>query len=183
MIICSKCSISKQLDEFYDRGDGKKKSYCKKCDNAVKHEYYLNNKDKIKAKTKNWYSSNKEKRKLVSKDYLNTPKGRIVKLLRAAKTRAKQYNHEFSINTNYLLKLWENQNGKCSLTGFAFEFINSTNFTINPFSPSIDRINSSKGYVPGNVRFVCTAVNFALNEFGEEIFKKICEAYISNIKL
>jgi len=38
---------------------------------------------------------------------------------------------------------------------------------MRPFSASIDRINTNLGYTKDNVRFVCTMVNFALNEFGE----------------
>jgi hypothetical protein len=49
----------------------------------------------------------------------------------------------------------------------------------NPFAPSIDRINPSIGYTKDNIRLVCASVNFALNEFGEDIFRKICKAYLS----
>lgn len=35
------------------------------------------------------------------------------------------------------------------------------------FKPSIDRIIPGLGYVPGNVRIVCTMVNYAMNTWGE----------------
>lgn len=39
--------------------------------------------------------------------------------------------------------------------------------------PSIDRIDTTRGYTPDNVRLVCAAVNLALNQFGEGIFFRI----------
>jgi hypothetical protein len=46
----------------------------------------------------------------------------------------------------------------------------------HPYGPSLDRINSQKGYVRGNVRLVCTAVNFGLGQWGDEVFLPIAEA-------
>ena len=71
------------------------------------------------------------------------------------------------------------QNKKCTLTkiDFVFEKVKTSK---RPFAPSIDRVDSTLGYVKGNVRLVCTIVNIALNEFGDEIFGKMCEAYVEN---
>ena len=43
-------------------------------------------------------------------------------------------------------------------------------------SISIDRIDSTKGYVYSNVRVVCYAVNVALNNWGLEQFLKVARA-------
>lgn len=45
-----------------------------------------------------------------------------------------------------------------------------------PYGPSIDRINSSAGYTPRNVRIVCAAVNCALNSWGLEAFLPVARA-------
>lgn len=37
-----------------------------------------------------------------------------------------------------------------------------------PYQASLDRIDSSRGYVKGNVEFVCLAVNFAKSTFSKE---------------
>jgi hypothetical protein len=33
---------------------------------------------------------------------------------------------------------------------------------------SLDRIDSTKGYIKGNVEFVCLAINYAKNKFSKE---------------
>ena len=48
-----------------------------------------------------------------------------------------------------------------------------------PFAPSLDRIDSSGGYTRDNTRLVCQAVNFALNAFGEDIFREVVLAAAS----
>jgi hypothetical protein len=50
----------------------------------------------------------------------------------------------------------------------------------DPFSPSLDRIDCTQGYVAGNVRLVCLIVNFALNTFGDDAFLEMCRAVVKN---
>ena len=42
------------------------------------------------------------------------------------------------------------------------------NKTKSLMKASLDRIDSSKGYVEGNVEFVCCAINLAKNDFCKE---------------
>lgn len=98
--------------------------------------------------------------------------------MKSAQSRAIKYKHTFCLDSEFLLEMWNKQDAKCALTKFPFEFDNKTIYGANPFAPSIDRIDSTKGYEKDNVRLVCVAVNYALNEFGEEIFRKICQSYL-----
>ena len=60
----------------------------------------------------------------------------------------------YNILLSYLLKLWNDQDGKCSVTNIKMSHCyNSIN------SVSIDRIDNSIGYVVGNIRLVCKWVN------------------------
>jgi hypothetical protein len=52
----------------------------------------------------------------------------------------------------------------------------------NPYRPSFDRIDSSKGYTPDNVRIIAYCVNTAMNEWGEDILKLMSEGYQKNGK-
>jgi hypothetical protein len=61
-----------------------------------------------------------------------------------------------SISVDYLLDIWTKQNGDCALTGIKMTWGQGS---ILPTSISIDRIDQSLGYVEGNVRLLCHAVN------------------------
>lgn len=41
---------------------------------------------------------------------------------------------------------------------------------------SLDRIDSLKGYIKGNIQFVSVAANFAKSDFSEKEFLEFCEA-------
>ena len=57
---------------------------------------------------------------------------------------------EVSITADYLENLYAEQNGSCYWTGFP---LNPTSQfeKYNPLAPSIDRLDETQGYVPGNV--------------------------------
>ena len=59
----------------------------------------------------------------------------------------------------------ELQGWRCALTGKEFDF-DKTKKNKNLAYPSIDRIDSNKGYVLSNMWIVCTAVNLGKSQFG-----------------
>jgi hypothetical protein len=87
-----------------------------------------------------------------------------------SKQRSDKYG-ESDLTLDYLKLLWEAQNGICLYTGYKMDLPINTkqhNKLHTPFSASLDRIDSSKGYIQGNVEFVCLAVNYAKNTFSRE---------------
>jgi hypothetical protein len=76
-------------------------------------------------------------------------------------------------------------NGRCEVTNvrlvpstdglFGEDIKNS-----NPFMPSIDRIDSSRGYEPRNVRVVCYAANLAMNRWGEHVLSILSHGYVNS---
>lgn len=107
-------------------------------------------------------------------------KGRIQNLIKGARKRAKLKNLSYDLSIEWVTELINKQENKCALTKIDFFIpIKKNNHRALPFAPSIDRIDSSKGYTKDNVRIVCIAANYALNEFGEEVFKQLCEAYLA----
>lgn len=48
-----------------------------------------------------------------------------------------------------------------------------------PFAPSLDRIDSTRGYVVGNVQFVCTAANFAKGQWGLDVLRRIARGVVA----
>lgn len=69
--------------------------------------------------------------------------------------------------------------GVCELTGLPFSFTPDS-VGPPPMSPSLDRIVPELGYVPGNVRVVCWAVNAALGGWGLDVAKRVAAALLSS---
>lgn len=84
---------------------------------------------------------------------------------------AKKYKREITINVDFLCQLWEAQDGKCALTGVRL----TTKYGC-PFGASPDRIDSSKGYTPGNVQLVCKAINLAKNNSPDPVILEWLQA-------
>lgn len=66
-------------------------------------------------------------------------------------------------------------NGVCAITGIPFAREDSKR---SPFAISIDRIDSSRGYCVGNLRFVLLAVNLGMSHWGENAFRSIARALV-----
>jgi hypothetical protein len=73
------------------------------------------------------------------------------------------------------------QGYRCALTCIAFDVDYRTGGAGGThLGPSPDRIEPSRGYVRGNVRWVLWAVNRAKGEMPEELFLRICRAVANN---
>lgn len=72
--------------------------------------------------------------------------------------------HECDIDLQYLKQLWEQQDGKCALTGIPMtpRLLKGNSC---PTTASLDRIDSTQGYVKNNVQFVCCSINLAKNNY------------------
>ncbi len=81
---------------------------------------------------------------------------------------------EFNITIEYTWNLFLEQDRKCALSGqnliFAKTFKTRTEQTA-----SLDRIDSSKGYIEGNVQWVHKNINIMKSNFTEEDFINWCE--------
>jgi len=194
MPTCNLCKKLKNNSDFYLRKNGNLRKDCKVCRSAKNSNYYKSHQDEIKKATKEYKVFNslkikkdskiyyKENRDLIrseQKIYLNSIHGRLTNLLNLAKKRSK--GKPFDLDIDFLISLYDKQFGKCLLTNIDFSFIKPDNFRVDPFAISIDKINAKSFYTKDNVRLVCVAVNFGLNEFGDKIFKQICESYIENL--
>jgi hypothetical protein len=107
-------------------------------------------------------------------------------ILWGCKARAKRMNREYDLTEEYVLELLKQQNGICAATGLALK--PSAQRTVqdkDPFTISIDRIDSNKGYIIGNVQLVCSIYNGAKNSFTFEQVAIMCKNFIikNNIKL
>lgn len=100
--------------------------------------------------------------------------------LSRAACREKSSRHEISIDIDYLYKLGMRQNWKCSLTGDDLEFSRGGDFLnkSNPYSCTIDRINSDFGYIKGNVQLVTWKINYIKQHLSKKEFLSICKKVV-----
>lgn len=113
------------------------------------------------------------------KRYYGSLKSRLSSMFYTARRRAAAKGQPFLISREFLSSLYEEQGGRCALTGFEFVLdCPSSGWKNHPFSISLDRIDSSKGYSVDNVRFVITAINLAMSEWGEDVFREVIGAYL-----
>ena len=83
---------------------------------------------------------------------------------------------EFNLSYEYLDRLWIRQQGKCVYTGEDLSFGKSKIVG----NASLDRIDSSLGYIEGNVQFVHKDVNIMKWDLSNDRFLDICEKIIKN---
>lgn len=87
-----------------------------------------------------------------------------------AKRNAKRKNIEFSISTSFMRELLLKQDNKCFYSGDELGNIGD-----GYLSPSIDRKDNSKGYIPSNVQWVSWRVNEMKKDMEELAFLELCK--------
>jgi len=94
-----------------------------------------------------------------------TPKNYLSSRMRDMKQRVKRYDITLdeSVDLDFLVKLFEEQNGLCALSGLPMtwmhEGLSSNHGSRRGTNISVDRINPEEGYCPENIRLVCDRVN------------------------
>lgn len=97
--------------------------------------------------------------------------------LQGAKQRAAIRGLPFDLDLAWALETVEDQGFKCPLSSIPFFMECAVATNTHPFSPSLDRIEPSKGYVRGNVRIVIFAINMMLLDWGTEVFERVISGY------
>lgn len=159
-ILCYKCKQYKSPEEF-DNDTTKwfrncKDCRCKQCKSEQRKTRLLHN------------NSVRDQYELLDHRFLGLQE------------RAKRNGLAVDIDKQYLHDLWDQQNGKCAISGIDMTYI--TNCGRIPTNVSVDRIDSSKGYIKGNVQLVCMAVNQMKNDLDMQTLLTFCEAILLNAK-
>lgn len=129
---------------------------------AVRKRKWLQaNREKARQYTRDWRAKNRERARELSRDRkratMSTPDGRVRHLLAQAKRRALQNGLSFTITIADLLPLPTH----CPALGLPLNYAGGSgkHGGFHDPSASIDRIDSSRGYEPGNVRIVSWRAN------------------------
>lgn len=99
-------------------------------------------------------------------------------IFRHTKSRALKLGYDFDLTIDFIAAAL--QKGACQATGLPFDLKASDTFH-NPFAPSVDRKDNSKGYTLDNVQIVCTIYNIGKGEHEEEIFEQMCVAVAEKV--
>jgi hypothetical protein len=76
------------------------------------------------------------------------------------------------VSAGDLMTLWKRQRGRCRLTGIPMTHDHSdiTDTSRHFTNASVDRIDSSVGYIGSNIQLVCQRVNYMKSNMPEELF-------------
>ncbi len=144
--VCNRCNNEKPLFEFSKNSKSKDRLQyrCRDCDNK-----YQANRRKENYSERREYDRKYQANKRKNFDY------RLQMLINASKQRAKLKNRDHSITVDNIKAIYPTD-GCCPIFGMKLEF-NNAGFREN--SPSIDRIDSSKGYTTDNIQIISWKAN------------------------
>jgi hypothetical protein len=132
---------------------------CTRCDNMLPIEMFsCKNKPWCKHCTVAWET-----------EYVKTPHGFLKRMAKNAKQAARNRGKKLKRNDtssnsednlyNFFLSIIKEQNGRCAITGIPLVYKRFHRFAASP-----DRLDDSKGYVKGNVRFIIAPLNTQNNK-------------------
>jgi hypothetical protein len=143
---CGACKEEVDVARFTKNNASKDRlqSVCKSCDKFRQAVRRIE-----KAVETREYSLNYQRNRRKDPEY------RIQMLLNASKQRALKKNREHTLTLKEIKELWPVDN-KCPVFGFNLEWNNEG---FRETSPSLDRIDSSKGYTKDNVQVISWKAN------------------------
>lgn len=191
--VCGICGLEKPIEEFAKKSGRKNGvSYCCILCNRLRHkkwyaenkeeraevreanreetrEYdrkiYKKNKPRVRARQKVFYDTNAEA--IMDQQREAMKENPESALFRLAKTRANSQGIPFTIQLSDI-EIPE----FCPVLGLKLEF---GEMSRRNNSPSLDRVDSSRGYVPGNVAVISWRANRLKNDGTAEEFQKLIE--------
>lgn len=167
---CPRCKETKPNEEFGFNKNENRNSYCKPCFKSIQQDWV---RDKIENDVA-WVKRRNEQNKI----HRESHHGSINTMLLKAKHRARKSNKINTLVYADIEKAMNEQNWTCLQTGIPFDLRKGEGR--KPFGPSIDRIDSSRGYEPDNIQIVCTMYNLAKSEFDNDDVLKLAHALIEH---
>lgn len=154
--VCVKCGSPHVYNKTHQ--------WCKKC---YDHDYNTNRRDK---------SAERLRQALIRKRYF------AQYVLARTKSNAKKEGIPFSLDVAWVKQ--ELAKGKCAVTGMPLvkpTYTPGRRGVRNPWTPSIDRIDNTKGYTKGNCRIVVWMYNLAKNNYGDRDIVQMSITLTSNL--
>ena len=179
---CKKCGLEKQPNQFVKNKQCKKgyAGTCKKCSNLYLKKWKQEHSSELSKKRRERYAETEglEVKKRERKRKQLYPLRVRCQLLRSGmRDRSKIKNIEFDnklFTVKYLMgRLSENSNCECCGKKLDIDFKKDKKFNDN--SPSMDRVNSNKGYTKDNVAILCWRCNKHKQDSTAKELRKIAD--------
>ena len=158
--ICKECH-SKRSKQYYQNNTEK--------ENERSKQYYQNNTEKVRETYKQWYQNNFEKQNERKKQYRqnNPEKVMLVDSIRRAKKKGLEHNIELED-----IQIPE----YCPVLGIKLEVNSGKGYgKAQPNSPSLDRVDNSRGYTKDNIRVISYRANMLKNNATQEELEKVLD--------
>ena len=157
MKICRTCKQEKPLTEYHIQNTKLNlyKTACKSCRRIEAQKHYIKNTEYYHTKRKNWRIANPKKSWATNAKH-------------SARSRAKVRGIECSITQEYIYSIAPD---RCPV--FNTPFIFTGNKVQNSESPSIDRIDVTKGYIEGNIVIISMKANSIKNAYKADDIAKV----------
>jgi len=152
--VCEKCKENKPIAKFQITKYKDRMYIGNNCTNCL----YLNKVEKYGLET--YTKTQRDKA-------INTLEGRANLMRYRARQRSANGKYEYSITKGKVLELLTPMT--CAATGIPLVL---KGLSMDPYAPSLDRIDSNKGYADDNIQVVCLIYNFCKNKFTEEQVKE-----------
>jgi hypothetical protein len=91
---------------------------------------------------------------------------------------AKSRGIPFQITAAQVFSMMRSTDFRCSVSGVALSKILKGDGEVDPWAPSIDRIDNRQGYTIDNVRIVCIAANLAMNRWGYDTLLRLARGVV-----
>lgn len=184
---CRKCNAVLVVGENWTEGLVKARTYlCQPCNIQRGKDYYKRTADAqaVKARErrrvpsaiirdseyqKSFYATHKYRwagyRETEKEKEQTDPWRKSARMLAWIRNRAAKRNFEFDLTREWIAE--KLVIGKCEATGIEIELRKPEGFRFYPWAPSIDRVDSKKGYTQDNCRLVCWIYNMAKSEWDD----------------
>lgn len=93
---------------------------------------------------------------------------------------AKKRRISFKINIKHMWEQYLKQNKKCPYTKIDLILESKDSKSRLPSNASLDRIDSTKGYEPGNIQWVFKKINILKNDLSQKEFLELCNLVAKN---
>lgn len=172
--LCPKCNTILPIDSFGKRKNNlsyksvpKVNTYCLPCAAEKARQWRKNNKGYRGSGKIN--SIPKEKRILYSCMSQRVTDSKVREKKRNISIEVENY-----IDNDFLVSLWDAQEGLCALSGEPLNIIKGSLGNV-----SVDKIDPSKTYTRDNVQLVCWALNRAKGEMPTDMFVEMCRRVVN----